>query len=1125
MANKFSDRVSTNTSRRKLKIVSQTDSEVVADIERADENILNEGTPITAEALNAFDLRIETSETNAINAVTNAKTAVNTATSATTVAEDAKTLSTLANANASSAVETANQANITANTALEKATQAEATVAENVKTITINGYPVDNLYFDTDPQSQINLKAEQADLDDEITAREEADNTIQTNIDNILNNNVNISNTDGGISACLNAKASGTSIALGLNAKTSYEKTSTDTATNEEIVVVVGTGNVAIGENAQSFSGDNGKSVAIGSHSVAGISDNSIPADGAVAVGDSSAAASLGVAVGKSTKAIGKKSVAIGNSAIANSEESIQLGQGTNNVSKSLQVFEDNIYDASSHTLKVQNITLNGVDLASKISNATGGTSSAIALDLDVDLNNYNTELKLGYYYADAGNTILNKPLNVDSFALEIGRSATNSYYQLLIATLDNDVKYFIRESIDGIWTSWGTLAKLSDLATYLPVSGGNIVGDLSFGDGNHKITNNGANYTGTAENAIKDGIGNVISDTYAKVTLNNATSKEPTFFAPTTVGAKGQVLKSSGNGEPEWGTLSRSDISDLDSGLTEIPQATNTTLGGIKAEIKTINETEEVKLDTTTGKLYSKTIPTSLPASDVSAWAKATSKPTYSYSEIANTPSIPTTLAELGEDANHRLVTDVEKAIWNSKIEQSQLITKTSQLENDSDFTTNTILTEQINSAKSYADSLVSDNTESINQNKTDITAINTNLSENYYTKTDLNKRIVPLHSYSYLGDNTWVVQPIDNYYGRIELTAGHNNQCMIAINTKAAARADGFRGLAIGNYDIAIQDSLLKYKNTTSGTTWNFDDVVVKSDIQNLSTITLNGTSTTNASFYAPTSVGTAGCYLKSNGTGAPTWEEIPKVVVDSVLSSTSTNPLQNKVIASNLNSLSTKVDTAVSQVNTIVENASKRINYSPYTGSTTWYYPIAKLPIDNSGNYASITISGRIGGWIKGNMSFINALVSNRDGDNGVFSCVGNDAQTALSVADIVLYRQSDNSTIVYLKVTGYASFDLNVNLSGCDTSAYLYNGSYVTTPTGTLGWSASTGSNRLMVYGGNAYVGGKQLATVSEIDGILKTENDVLNLYIGETKVASITKDGELKVKTLNLVDSL
>jgi len=41
---------------------------------------------------------------------------------------------------------------------------------------------------------------------------------------------------------------------------------------------------------------------------------------------------------------------------------------------------------------------------------------------------------------------------------------------------------------------------------------------------------------------------------------------------------------------------------------------------------------------------------------------------------------------------------------------------------------------------------------------------------------------------------------------------------------------------------------------------------------------TITLNGTATKTPSFYAPTAGGTAGQYLVSGGTGAPTWQALP-------------------------------------------------------------------------------------------------------------------------------------------------------------------------------------------------------------------------------------------------------
>lgn len=40
--------------------------------------------------------------------------------------------------------------------------------------------------------------------------------------------------------------------------------------------------------------------------------------------------------------------------------DAIQLGTGTNTIEKSLQIYDDNIYNAESHTLTVQNFTLNG---------------------------------------------------------------------------------------------------------------------------------------------------------------------------------------------------------------------------------------------------------------------------------------------------------------------------------------------------------------------------------------------------------------------------------------------------------------------------------------------------------------------------------------------------------------------------------------------------------------------------------------------------------------------------------------------------------------------------------------------------------------------------------------------
>lgn len=62
---------------------------------------------------------------------------------------------------------------------------------------------------------------------------------------------------------------------------------------------------------------------------------------------------------------------------------------------------------------------------------------------------------------------------------------------------------------------------------------------------------------------------------------------------------------------------------------------------------------------------------PTSLPASDVHDWAKAEVKPTYTHEEVgalSSSTHIPSTLAEMTEDDEHKIITSAEREKWNAK-------------------------------------------------------------------------------------------------------------------------------------------------------------------------------------------------------------------------------------------------------------------------------------------------------------------------------------------------------------------------------------------------------------------------------------------------------------------------
>ena len=164
-----------------------------------------------------------------------------------------------------------------------------------------------------------------------------------------------------------------------------------------------------------------------------------------------------------------------------------------------------------------------------------------------------------------------------------------------------------------------------------------------------------------------------------------------------------------------------------------------------------------------------------------------------------------------------------------------------------------------------------------------------------------------------------------------------------------------------------------------------------------------------------------------------------------------------------------------------------AYNRYAQKGYSGgsSTYWYYKIATLPAYNSsGNYASLIITGRIGGWEASNMSSINALVFNR-GEEGIVAIdlAKTSSRAAYNLCDIVCYREEHGETSVYLKCAGYFTFDISIEAYQHDiilpTSV-----SKLTSVTGTEQVKLSTTKSRLEVYNGNAYIGGTRLVKSNE-----------------------------------------
>ena len=170
-----------------------------------------------------------------------------------------------------------------------------------------------------------------------------------------------------------------------------------------------------------------------------------------------------------------------------------------------------------------------------------------------------------------------------------------------------------------------------------------------------------------------------------------------------------------------------------------------------------------------------------------------------------------------------------------------------------------------------------------------------------------------------------------------------------------------------------------------------------------------------------------------------------------------------------------------------NDINETKTKfRITAKDYTGNTTTttrYYKLLTLPINDTNNYASALIEGRIGGWASNSITDINAVIWNR-GTPGIsiFSLASGATTTATSiwdVCDLVLYVNSSSTSAaatatLYAKCYSSFIFDLDIELFQSNASI-VFDGTYVTAPSGTLAAQASTSKSKFEILNGKITVG--------------------------------------------------
>ena len=106
---------------------------------------------------------------------------------------------------------------------------------------------------------------------------------------------------------------------------------------------------------------------------------------------------------------------------------------------------------------------------------------------------------------------------------------------------------------------------------------------------------------------------------------------------------------------------------------------------------------------------------------------------------------------------------------------------------------------------------------------------------------------------------------------------TAG--NGITISATNEVSAKVVAANGLSVGASGIAMGLASADANGAMSSD--KFTKLAGIDEGATKDTITLNGTATKTPSFYAPTTAGTAGQQLVSNGTGAPVWQDAPTIL----------------------------------------------------------------------------------------------------------------------------------------------------------------------------------------------------------------------------------------------------
>lgn len=162
--------------------------------------------------------------------------------------------------------------------------------------------------------------------------------------------------------------------------------------------------------------------------------------------------------------------------------------------------------------------------------------------------------------------------------------------------------------------------------------------------------------------------------------------------------------------------------------------------------------------------------------------------------------------------------------------------------------------------------------------------------------------------------------------------------------------------------------------------------------------------------------------------------------------------------------------------------------RVSLKDNAGTSTRYYKLITFPINDSNNYASALLEGRIGGWTNDTISDINAVVWNKGTPGMSLLSLASGAVTNTSNiwnnCDLILVVNSSSTTAAAtatLYVKCYSTFIFDLDIEVFQSAVTIdYDGTYSSNIlNGTVAARASDNINKLELINGKVTVGAKTL----------------------------------------------